>query len=70
VVVGTNSVIHPEVVIGEGTSVGSMTLVNKSLAPWGVYIGIPAKRFKERNKEIILKGEEDFKEFLKQAQNK
>ncbi len=30
-----------------------MTLVNKNLEPWGIYIGIPAKRLKERKKGLL-----------------
>jgi galactoside O-acetyltransferase len=28
--------------------------VNKSLKPWGVYFGMPAKRLRERSKEMLL----------------
>jgi acetyltransferase-like isoleucine patch superfamily enzyme len=30
-----------------------MTLVNKSTEPWGIYIGNPAKRVKERKKDLL-----------------
>lgn len=53
VIVGTGTSIMPHVVIGEGTSVGSMSLVNKSLEAWGIYIGIPCKRIKERKKDLL-----------------
>lgn len=53
VVVGTTSVILPGVRIAEGTSVGSMSLVNKSLDAWGIYVGIPAKKIKNRDKNIL-----------------
>lgn len=39
--------------IGEGCSVGAMTLVNKDLHSWGIYAGIPAKRLKERTKKLL-----------------
>lgn len=51
--VGTGCTILPNVVIGEGTSVGGMSLINKSLEPWGVYVGIPCRRVKERSKRIL-----------------
>lgn len=51
--VGTGSTILPGVVIGEGVSVGSMSLVTKSLEPWGIYVGIPCKKLKERSKRLI-----------------
>lgn len=53
--IGTNAVILPNVVIGEGTAVGACTLVTKSLDPWGIYVGIPARRLKDRQKGNILK---------------
>lgn len=53
VIIGTQSVILPDLTIGEGSSVGAMSMVNKSLDAWGVYFGIPAKRLKERSKEIL-----------------
>ena len=43
----------PGVVIHEGTSVGAMSLVTKSLDSWGVYIGIPCKRIKDRKKTVL-----------------
>lgn len=51
--VGTGCTILPSVIIGQGTSVGSMSLVNKSLEEWGIYVGIPCKKAKERSKEIL-----------------
>lgn len=66
-IIGTNSVIHPGVTVSEGAVTGSMTLVTKSLEPWGVYIGIPAKYIQSRDKESILKAEYEFLEYLKKA---
>jgi len=54
VTLGTNVVVHPGVTIGEGTVVGSCSLATRDLEPWGVYIGIPARRRRERMKEKIL----------------
>jgi acetyltransferase-like isoleucine patch superfamily enzyme len=53
VILGTNSVVHPGVIIGEGCSSGSMTLINNNLEPWGIYAGIPAKRIKERSRKLL-----------------
>jgi galactoside O-acetyltransferase len=69
-ITGTNVVVHPNVVLAEGSVVGSMSLVTKSLEPWKVYAGIPAKIVKERNKEAILKGEQEFIEYLKSKAKK
>lgn len=53
VIVGATSVILPSVVIGEGTAVGSMCLVTKSLPEWQVCAGIPAIPIKERSRNLI-----------------
>lgn len=53
VIVGAGSVILPGVIVGEGCSVGAMSLVHKSAEPWGVYVGVPAKRIKNRKKNIL-----------------
>ena len=60
--VGTGSTILPGVVLGEGASVGSMSLVTKSLNSWGIYVGIPCKRIRDRNKNIIELEDKLFKE--------
>lgn len=60
-IIGTNSVVLPGVTISEGSSVGSMSLCAKSTEPWGVYVGIPVKRMKERKREV-LNLEKKFKE--------
>lgn len=53
VVVGCMSVILPGVTIGIGSSVGAMSLCNQSIEPWGVYVGAPVKRVKERSKKLL-----------------
>lgn len=53
VIVGCTTVILPGVEIGIGSSVGAMSMVGKSLEPWGVYAGVPAKRLKERSKRLL-----------------
>ncbi len=52
-IIGTGSSILPDVTIGEGCSVGSMSLVNKSIDAWGIYVGIPCKRMKERKMDLL-----------------
>lgn len=59
-IVGASSVILPGTVLKEGTSCGSMSLVNKDTEPWGIYVGIPVKRIAERSKEVLIK-EKEFK---------
>ena len=45
--------VLPGVKIGNGTSVGALSLVTKSLDEWGVYFGSPAKRVKARKKDLL-----------------
>lgn len=52
-IVGASSVILPGVTVEEGTSCGSMSLINKSTEPWGVYVGIPAKKIAERDRAVL-----------------
>ncbi len=53
VIIGAGSIVFPGVELEEGCSVGAMTLVNESTKPWGVYVGIPAKRIRERKKDLL-----------------
>ncbi|MDE6951758.1 MAG: acyltransferase [Lachnospiraceae bacterium] len=53
VIIGTTSVILPGVTIGEGSSVGALSMCGKDLAPWGVYAGSPARRIKERSMKLL-----------------
>ena len=52
-VVGSNSVLLPGSNLGEGTSVGALSVVRGKLDPWSVYMGNPAKRIMARSKEIM-----------------
>jgi acetyltransferase-like isoleucine patch superfamily enzyme len=53
-IIGTNNVAHPGVTLHEGAITGSMTLINKDLEPWTVYIGIPARIYRPRKKELLI----------------
>jgi dTDP-4-amino-4,6-dideoxy-D-glucose acyltransferase len=52
-VVGSNSVLLPGSELGEGTSVGALSVVRGKLEPWSVYMGNPAKRIMARSRGII-----------------
>lgn len=62
VVVGCNSVILPGVTIFEGSSIGAMSLCNKSLEAWGIYAGIPVGKIGERSKKLLDLEEEYIEE--------
>lgn len=51
---GSNVVIMPGVVIGEGCVIGANSLVTKSTEPWTVYFGSPAKAIKIRPKDNLI----------------
>ncbi|MFZ5876936.1 MAG: acyltransferase [Nitrospirota bacterium] len=53
VIIGSGSVILPRVSIGEGSSVGALSFVHKSLEPWGIFFGSPVQRLKERSKRLL-----------------
>lgn len=53
VILGANSVVFPGVHIAEGCSIGAMALVTRNTQPWGIYTGIPAKRIKEKSRELL-----------------
>jgi acetyltransferase-like isoleucine patch superfamily enzyme len=52
-IIGAGSIIMPGVVLAEGTSIGAMSLALNSTEPWGVYIGNPIKRLKDRKKDLL-----------------
>ena len=60
VLIAAGSTILPDVTIGEGTSVWSMSLVNRSLPEWGMYFGVPCRKVGDRSKKLL----ELEKEFL------
>lgn len=65
VIVGAGSIIFPGVNLAEGCSVGAMTLVNRSTEPWGIYAGNPARRVKERKKDLLELEPKFLEEFYK-----
>jgi len=52
-IIGARSVIFPGVTLGEGTSIGAMSLVTKSTQPWSIYFGVPARRIKDRSRDLL-----------------
>jgi galactoside O-acetyltransferase len=53
VIVGTNSIVFPGVEIAEGCAVGANSLIAKSTQPWGIYVGSPARRIRERSQSLL-----------------
>lgn len=53
VIIGSSSVILPGVTIGEGSAVGALSLVKKSLPDWGIFSGIPVRRLRDRSQNLL-----------------
>lgn len=53
VIVGSGSVILPGVVMEDGVAVGALSLVRENCEAFGVYVGSPAKRIKERKRDLL-----------------
>lgn len=50
--IGCGCVVFPDITIGEGCATGAMSLINKSLDPWGIYAGTPASFLKARSRKL------------------
>lgn len=66
VIVGANSIILPNVTIGDGVSVGALSLVTTNLESWNIYFGNPLRKLGKRSDGLLLKK----KEFLKELEDK
>lgn len=53
VIVGSGSVILPGANIAEGSSIGALSVVTRPLEGWGIYAGQPARRVRERDKQLL-----------------
>jgi galactoside O-acetyltransferase len=53
-IVGSNSVVLPNVTFYDGACLGALSLAKKSLEAWWLYAGIPARKLKARNMDKIL----------------
>lgn len=52
-IIGCNSVVLPGVDIPEGAAIGSLSLVTRSVEPWSINTGIPAKKRSDRSRDIL-----------------
>ena len=55
-IIGANSIILPGAELGEGVSVGALSLIKTSqkLLDWHVYFGIPVKVISKRKKDLLV----------------
>ena len=50
--VGGNSVVMPQVTIGEGAAIGALSFVRESIKGWGIYGGNPLRFIRDRDARI------------------
>lgn len=58
VIVGSGSVVLPGVVLEEGVAVGALSLVTRRCQAFGIYAGVPARRVKERKRDLLQREQE------------
>lgn len=61
-IVGAGSVVLPDVTFNEGASLGALSLAKNDLDAWCLYVGVPCRKIKKRNKAQILELERLLKE--------
>lgn len=50
---GAHCLVFPNVTINEGSVVGALSLVTKDIPEWSIYVGIPARKLRERKKGLL-----------------
>ncbi|EJL6402507.1 MULTISPECIES: acyltransferase [Vibrio harveyi group] len=53
VIVGSGSVILPGIKLYDGAAIGALSMVTKNCDAFGVYLGAPAKKIKERKRDLL-----------------
>lgn len=53
VIIGTGAVVFPGADLAEGCAIGALALVIRPTEPWGVYVGVPARRLKNRKQDLL-----------------
>jgi acetyltransferase-like isoleucine patch superfamily enzyme len=53
VIIGSGSVVVGPANVGEGVAIGALSLITQDCAAFGVYGGTPAKRIKERRRDLL-----------------
>ncbi len=51
--IGAGCIVLPGVTVGEGASIGAMSLINRDIENWTMNVGIPARKMKERSKRLL-----------------
>lgn len=53
VIIGSGSIVLPGTTLEEGVAVGALSLVKHDCKAYGIYVGTPAKRTKERSRALL-----------------
>lgn len=53
VVIGAGTVVLPGAVLEDGVAVGALSMVRGHCAEFGIYAGVPARRIRERSRELL-----------------
>lgn len=53
VIIGSGTIVLPGVTLEEGVAVGALSLVTKSCSAFGIYSGVPARKIKERKRDLL-----------------
>jgi dTDP-4-amino-4,6-dideoxy-D-glucose acyltransferase len=53
VIIGAGSVILPGVTIEEGAAIGALSLVKKDCKSFGIYVGVPVNRIRNRQRDLL-----------------
>jgi galactoside O-acetyltransferase len=53
VVIGAGSIILPGVTLEEGVAIGALSLVKKDCQSFGIYAGVPVKRIRDRQRDLL-----------------
>ena len=52
-IIGAGSVILPGVILGEGCAIGALSLVTRNCEEFTMYLGVPARKIKERSRRVL-----------------
>lgn len=55
VIIGCGSVVLPGITLHEGVAIGALSLVTNDCEAFGIYLGVPVKKIKNRNINLLEK---------------
>ncbi|MES2495513.1 MAG: acyltransferase [Pseudomonadota bacterium] len=67
VVIGAGSLVLPGSTLGEGATIGSLSLVKGQVEPWTVSAGSPARKVRDRDRAGVIDAEKRFRQSLLEA---